>query len=226
VNTTSNYYYKNSTDDLYYLCNNNLEGCTTCEDEKVCLSCNENEYGLIEDNICIKKSILKNKYYKDEKDGKYKLCNKSINNCEECSSSNECLKCDINYTKLNNDKSSCHRIDNLTKEYIPDPKDNTNYMKCSHYMQNCNLCESSSKCILCDKNFVFINDDFKNCIDKSEISLDYYYTDDNITYYSCDVKKYKSNIKCFINKKKKDIKFEVLQAQIIKNKLVIFMVIS
>ena len=226
VNRTSNYYYQNSTDDLYYLCNSNLEGCITCEKERFCLSCEENEYGLIEDNVCIKKTILNNKYYKDENDGKYKLCNKSINNCEECSSSNECLKCDINYTKLNNNKTSCHRIDNLTKEYIPDPSDKTNYMKCSFYMENCNLCESSSKCILCDENFIFINDDFKNCIDKSKISLDSYYTDDNKTYYSCDVKQYKSNIKCFINKTRKDIQFEILQVQIINKKLVCFIVIS
>ena len=59
MNTTSNYYYKNTTDDLYYLCNNNLEGCTTCENENKCLICEENDYGLIEDNVCIKKSILK-----------------------------------------------------------------------------------------------------------------------------------------------------------------------
>ena len=226
VNTTSNYYYKNSTDDLYYFCNNNLKGCTTCENEKVCLRCEENDYGLIEDNVCIKKSILKNKYFKDESDGKYKLCNKGINNCEECSSSNECLKCDINYTKLNNDKTSCHRIDTLTNEYIPDPKDKTNYMKCSYYMKNCYLCESSSKCILCDEDFIFINDDFKNCINKSQISIDSYYTDDNKTFYSCDVQKYKSNIKCFINKIRKDIQFEILQAQIINKKLVCYMVIS
>jgi len=226
VNTTSINYYKNSTDNLYYLCNHNLEGCTTCENEKVCLSCEENEYGLIESNVCIQKSILKNKYFKDELDGKYKLCNRSIDNCEECSSKNECEKCYINYTKLNNDKSSCHKIDTLNKDYIPDPKDKTNYMKCSYYMKNCNLCESSSKCILCDENFIFIDDDFENCFNKSEIKIDSFFTNDNKTYYSCDNKKYKSNIKCFINKIKKDIKFEILQAQIIERKLVCFMIIS
>ena len=99
-------------------------------------------------------------------------------------------------------------------------------MKCSYYINNCNLCESSSKCILCDENFIFINDDFKTCINKSEIPIDSYYTDNNITYYSCELKQYKSNIKCFVNKTKKDIKFEILQAQIIKKKLVVFMIIS
>ena len=93
------------------------------------------------------------------------------------------------------------------------------------YMKNCYFCESSSKCILCDENFIFINDDFKNCINKSEIPIDFYYTDNNITYYSCDVQKYKGNIKCFINKTRKDIQFEIFQAQTINKKLVCYMAI-
>ena len=93
------------------------------------------------------------------------------------------------------------------------------------YMKNCYFCESSSKCILCDENFIFINDDFKSCINKSQISIDSYYTVDSKTYYSCDVQKYKGNIKCFINKTRKDIQFEIFQAQTINKKLVCYMAI-
>ena len=93
-------------------------------------------------------------------------------------------------------------------------------------MKNCYLCESSSKCILCDEDFIFIKNDFKNCIDKSQISLDSYFTNDNKTYYSCDDIQYKSNIKCFINKTRKNSHFEILQAQIINKKLVCFMLTS
>jgi len=215
-------------------CSKKINNCFYCKKDNEKILCEKcmNNYFFINDNYleCIQKEKINpiDEYFLDEHKGCYYSCGNysKIKNCKKCQNSENCILCKDNCTFINNNKSFCYEIKDLGNEYCLDPKDKDNYMKCSFYMNNCNLCESSSKCILCDENFIFINDDFKNCINKSEIPIDFYYTDNNITYYSCDVKQYKSNIKCFVNKTRKDIKFEILQAQIIKKKLVIFMVIS
>ena len=238
-NILNDEYYTNDDGINYYKCDgegeNKIKECKRCtyDDKKniklTCRECQEN-FVILEDieNKCYSKEIANNKSFYFEDDSHLKSCSKKINkikNCKKCKNSENCILCKDNFTFINNNKSFCYEIKNLGNKYYLDPKDKTNYMKCSYYINNCNLCESSSKCILCDVNFIFIHDDFKNCINKSEIPIDSYYTDNNIVYYSCDIKQYKSNIKCFINKTRKDIKFEILQAQIIEKKLVIFMII-
>ena len=67
--------------------------------------------------------------------------------------------------------------------------------KCSDFINNCKLC-NINYCILCKEGFVFIDDNFLKCIPKESINLDYYITNDNITYYSCKNNKYKNLEKC------------------------------
>ena len=80
-------------------------------------------------------------------------------------------------------------------KYILDPTDNSNYIKCTNFIRNCDLC-NNEKCILCNKNYIFINDNFSECILKDSIDIDFYYTNDNINYYSCKDNKYKDKEIC------------------------------
>ena len=180
VNILENNYYKNEEDNLYYPCNETL-GCVECTNEKTCVLCDESQFGLI-NNTCVKLSELGNKYYKDENTSEYKLCKEGIVNCETCYSKNQCIKCATNYTKVNHENNSCHLISDLGNEYIPDPNDETNYMKCSRHINNCLLC-NISQCLLCEQNYIFINDNFNDCISKSSIDINNYCTYNNITYY-------------------------------------------
>ena len=198
INISEQYYFKNNTDDFYYLCNETIEGCIQCLNNSFCLSCDEKVHTLI-DNKCLEISSLGNRYYKDLITLKYLPCDKGINNCEFCYSDNNCIKCFPKYTKINSINSTCYLMDDLPiKNYYLDPNDESNYIKCSNLVNNCSIC-NSTQCLLCDNNFVFINDDFSKCLPKSSINLSLYFSDDNITYYSCEDDKYKNNIKCIIH---------------------------
>ena len=202
VNISDNDYYKNVTDNLYYLCNETIEGCLKCKNETICLKCEESNYILI-DNICFNKSYLEIS------------CRKKIENCEICKSENECLKCIDNYTQINNTNTSCYNINDLGEEYYPNPIDD-NYIKCSDTIKNCKNC-NSTQCFLCEDGYIFINDDFNKCHNKSSINLSNYFTNNNISYYSCDEEKYKYLPECLLSKTIPIIKTSTISTIIIKN---------
>ena len=68
-----------------------------------------------------------------------------------------------------------------------------------------------------------LNDDFKQCKDKSQTNLKNYFTEDNMTYYSCEDYRYKNNIKCFSILPLQNITLTFIQAQMKDNILIIFM---
>ena len=82
---------------------------------------------------------------------------------------------------------------------IPDINDISNYIKCSSFIENCSVC-NSTQCYLCNDGYIFINDNFSECILKESINLDFYFSNDNLTYYSCNSDKFKDNEKCKISK--------------------------
>ena len=196
INISSNEYYKNDLDNLYYSCDI-ITGCKQCLNNETCITCNEENYTLI-NNSCLEIASLENKYFKDYNSSKYLLCSEGVDNCETCYSGTECIKCLDKYTKIENISSNCYLISNLSNEYLPDPSDDNNYIKCSNLFNNCYSC-NLSQCLSCKEGSIFINDNFSNCISKLSINLDEYYTEDNITYYSCKNEKYKNNSKCFFS---------------------------
>ena len=105
----SQLYYKDPTDNNYYLCSEKIRGCYQCSNENTCIKCKD-DYDLDENDKCIHISISMLKYYLDPDTGRYISCTK-IENCEECASKDECTKCQNGY-ELNKDKNICERIDN------------------------------------------------------------------------------------------------------------------
>ena len=181
------------------------------------------QYGLFHDKTqCIK--ISEQNHYKKEEDSLYYLCNDGgVNNCEKCSSKNECNKCKENYIKINNDKSICHELSSIEEDkYIIDPNDNNNYIQCSNYIQNCNKCDSNG-CKTCENGFILLNDNRKTCYEKSKVNLTLYYTENNEIYYSCSETKNKNNINCFSIIPKQNIEITFAQIQKINKKLYCYM---
>ena len=97
------------------------------------------------------------------------------------------------------------------------------YLKGSSYIDNCYSCDYSNGCKYCNSGFALINDDYKKCINKSEISLSTYFNKNEIMFYSCNEAKYKSNIKFFLLISNQNIILILVQIQIINYKLYCYM---
>ena len=104
-------YYKNSTDNNYYLCSHGIKGCEKCNNAEECIECNI-AFDLDEYNKCISSSLTTNKYYLNFSNGKYESCTK-IENCDECTSATECTRCQNGY-ELNN--NICQIIENESND--------------------------------------------------------------------------------------------------------------
>ena len=206
---------------FYKKCSSYINNCETCLSNSECLSCIE-DYGLYNDKTkCIK--INEQEHY--EKNGLYYLCNTGVSYCEKCSAYNICNRCEQGYIRVNNDNSICILKNNINMdEYYNEPKDDNMYLKCSSYISNCISCEYLTGCKSCRPGYIFLNDNFKNCFEKKEISLSNYYTNDNITYYSCNDYRYRNDIRCFSLVPKQDIILSFVQAQLIYNKLHCYMI--
>ena len=209
-------------DSIYRKCNYYIENCDTCSEADKCLSCLK-QYGLYSDRSrCI--NTGDDEYYKNSTDNTYYYCNNSIKHCQKCSGFNNCKKCVNNYVRLNSNFSTCHNIDEFNhSQYYINPKDENNYIKCSNSIPNCLNCNSSEKCDLCQNGFIFLNDNFKSCHNKSSTNLSKCFTMDNLTYYSCENDNYKNYSQCFTLNPNQVIILIFLQAQMINQTLYCFM---
>ena len=97
------------------------------------------------------------------------------------------------------------------------------YINCSYTIKNCISCESNHKCLLCEPGYIILNDHLTHCHYKSNINLSYYFTENNLTYYSCNDYKYKNNIQCFIIIPGQQINLTFIQTQLIDNYLIVYM---
>jgi len=182
------------------ICSKLLTNCQTCNNSTYCNKCLSGHYFLNDKrDRCYYNDELKpeDEIYKDGNN--YYTCNNSnfhmIPYCKKCYSKLDCILCDENYTFINGIKYTCVEINSLQNKYFKDPDDESNYIKCSNLIDNCNLC-NNTQCLKCDEEYIFIDDNFNNCILKSSINLSLYYTNDEIIYYSCTNEKYKDNPKC------------------------------
>ena len=146
--------------------------CKRCKENKRCMKC-KNDYGLLgnlenEAIECLNLNKLKIGYYKLENDTYYKC----MNNCEICSNSTTCEKCDYKTKLLNG--------------------------ICISMIENCQDYNEEGICTKCNKNYAFNKTD-KNSCKKIDDFSDYYTYDDGISYYPCNENI--TNCKnCFYNK--------------------------
>ena len=218
-----NHYIIDDTDNtIYRKCDTFIDNCDTCSIKTICLSC-INGYGLFYDRkSCIE--IAEKKHYKDPDDGLYYPCNTVVEKCETCSGKNKCIQCEENYVKLNSDKTNCVLLSSINlDEYYIDPNDDNNYIKCSNYFTNCNTCEYPEGCINCMEGFIMLNENKRYCHEKSKTDLTGFFTNDEMTYYSCKDEKYKNNIQCFSLIPHKNISLTFLQVQMVEQKLFCYM---
>ena len=193
------YFYINETH--INKCSNSINNCEECENNNTCSRCTNDFYMINGDNYnCINKSLISSdEYYLNDNKTIYFSCYNSIyqdiKNCKKCSSKNNCTFCQENYTFIDGNKSICVEKETLINKYLQDPIDISNYIKCENIFNNCYTC-NDSYCLSCKEGYIFINDNFSNCILKSSINLDDYFINDNIIYYYCKDEKYKNRQEC------------------------------
>ena len=200
VDNNHSYFYINQTHASK--CSKAIKNCNECLNDINCIKC-EKDFYLINNNTerCYNINELGSidEYYLAQENTTYFSCNNSmynsIKNCKKCISKDSCFLCQDEFTFIDGNKSYCFEIIELGDKYIKDFKDNSSYIKCSNFINNCFQC-NSSQCYLCENGYIFINDNFTNCILKSSLNLTLYYTNDNITYYSCEDERYKYNNEC------------------------------
>ena len=184
-------------------CSNIIKNCDECDNNQTCLKCIHDFYMINnKTNICINISLIPlDEYYLNDNRTIYYSCNnnnyQNIKNCKKCISKDNCTLCQDNFTFIDGNKSICIEKEKLNDKYIQDPLDNSNFIKCGKVYDNCDKC-NSIQCLSCEKEYIFINDNFSKCVLKSFIDLEYYFTNDNITYYSCEEEKYKNKEECKI----------------------------
>ena len=201
INLNNIFYYLDDAKTKIDKCSNVIQKCNECQNGNECKKC-DNNYYMINDikNNCIETSnIAIDEYFLNNEQTIYYSCNNNlyhqINNCKKCSSKSTCTLCQDGYTFINGDKSLCVEKNSLGNNYIQDPSDQSNYIKCENKFDNCNSCDNN-KCLSCKEEYIFINEDYSKCILKSSIDLDYYFTNDDITYYSCMNENYKNREEC------------------------------
>ena len=200
IDNNKTYFYLNETHAKK--CLEEISNCNECESEEKCIKC-INDFFMVNNDLkkCLKKSDIESldEYYLNEENTTYYSCENplynTIENCKKCFSNDSCYLCQGEYTFINGNKSVCNKKEDLEGKYILDPNDNSNYIKCSVFINNCDSC-NSEQCNLCNDNYIFVNDNFNECVLKDSIEINFYFTYDNITYYSCKDNRYKDNEKC------------------------------
>ena len=189
-------YYKDNTDNKYKSCSkyNLMPNCYECDyngiDNFNCLKCID-EYVFAhsenEEISCVKESTLTgNKYFKKDENNYYQcdIYNK-VENCDTCSTEDECISCKDGYDIVNGNKLCLLTSDIQAKKYYIDT--NNYYYPCSNSLDSCSNCDTKTKCNTCINNNYVIEENDK-CIDKTLVDENYYYLNDeneNNKYSSC-----------------------------------------
>ena len=155
-----------------------IEYCKSCQSDNICSKC-ENEYKLLKVNsshiICIDESTFSDALYYDSDRKLYYPCT------------------DNGYGYYQNDETKCYKKDSLSIKnyYTPDHK---HYYACDEGesgVDNCYKCEYLDqdlkvKCEECKRNYVFINNNYSECVSIETLDGKYYRIDDQ-HYGKCSI---------------------------------------
>ena len=172
----------------FYPCDTFIKNCEKCLNKSFCLKC-KSPYFLLGKNHtkCFDlKPEDENKYFTENEGISFILCNDTINNCEMCNNSQNCIKCEENYLFVNNDKTKCLKKDEIinNSKYYFDENEKL-YYSCNNSIIGCNECFGKYNCSKCNESYYFLGNDRKKCI--NDLDIKKYYSEDNgISYYPCN----------------------------------------
>ncbi len=112
-----------------------------------------------------------------------------MENCHFCISENFCTLCDSSILVEELDKSRHCIKDNNKKEYYSIYNETgLIYYTCKKGVTHCKICESKEHCILCDKPFARIFNNYSYCFSEEEINEygNEYIKINDTEYYPCN----------------------------------------
>ena len=192
-NLTKEYYRK---DEFYYAsCHKAIMGCKECINSEYCSNCSEHYILSNDKRKCTWDPNIGNTFIEYENGTKIE-CFKLMDDCDFCLSENFCTVCNrkILVEELNKTR---HCIDNNNnKEYYPIDSLGNLYYNCKIGVSNCKSCESNNYCIICEKPYGRIYNNYSYCFSTEELKqLGNYYikNKEDGNYYPCNY--YMSNCK-------------------------------
>lgn len=175
----------------YINCNTVIDNCISCSSLSTCTQCNTGFCMKNKNrNKCIPISDITpvSDFYLEG--NIYYSCSYGVSNCKTCNNNKEhCNECKTNYGLLDGDDTSCIHISELNRK-IYYTHDSMNYYSCINYdSRHCLECEypsssSDFKCIKCEENYYFLDNDYTKCHYKNDITNEYYKYDKK-NYVKC-----------------------------------------
>ena len=190
-------YYKNETDNIYYLCYINCKRCNEYFDTNTnnmnCLECIDDYYFLYETNNCYNMDLIQNnEYYFSHDDNKFHKCYYSCEKCLEGSINEEnqnCIKCIDNYYFEEN-TNNCYNMTYIEKGYYFDnftisEEELPKFKKCHDKCKKCynKLIDGNMNCELCIIDYYKINGT-DNCYNEELLDQGYYLKDN--LFFQCE----------------------------------------
>ena len=202
-------YYSEDNGKSYYPCNEAINYCDSCFNNKnICVECETfNGYYFVGNNrtICRNDIDLK-KYYTEDNGMSYYPCNEAINNCDECDQKDICNKCINNYFFIENNRTKCFNEIDFKKYYTNDS--GLSYFPCNTSIDKCDECFNENYCHKCYYSYILLFDSPLQCYEESlYLNNDKYYKYNETHYKRCSLsiehcdkcKTYNNCIKCEIN---------------------------
>ena len=172
------YYFTLDNGISYFPCDTNFNLCEQCENQaNSCFKCKSPYYFINEKNECVSGKDLTG-YFTEDEGILWLLCRKYITNCSDCSSKNQCIRCDYpEYYFIKDDRTNCVTGKNLEEYYTEDG--GVSYYPCETNFPNCLKCSGPYTCNTCKDNYIFLRGEKKECFtnekDKTYIENGLYY---------------------------------------------------
>ena len=189
--TITNRYYKYDKN-LYKLCSGVITGCDTCESTRKCLTCLDNDYGILDENFLecqdISVGLSDNTIYLDTENNLYYTCEKKIEGCKKCTDGNTCTQTISNEYCILNEENPIYKLNEASDIYYFSTTGDDKYkcISCNANFQHCQLCKSATDCVKCSEGYALI--DKVECGYQAEYDINKeYFSDDNyINFYKCN----------------------------------------
>ena len=140
-------------------CRSFMSGCISCISEQVCTQCDYDYVLEFDTKRCRRPDALKKKYFYDSKDNTYKKCDYKIPNCQYCTNSDYCYRCNSGFHIIENglgqyDHKKCYSNTDLPNKFSYYTKNSTHRTLCSSKIEGCQSCNTvGSICKSCKAGY-------------------------------------------------------------------------
>ena len=180
-------YYTEDNGKSYYPCNEEINHCDVCFNNKTyCYECEGfNGYYFLRNirNVC-RNDLNFSKYYTEDNGISYYPCNEIINYCDECQQKEKCDKCMIDYFFIGNNRDKCYNEIDFKKYFTNDSA--ISYYPCNTTIEYCDECFNENICNKCYNSYILLFESPTECFEESlYMNNDNYFKLNDTHYKKC-----------------------------------------